>query len=37
MYGFIYGENRVLERLLDDEGFFPNLNINVEKIVFHSF
>ena len=27
MYGYLYCENRVLERLLDDVKFIPNLGL----------
>ena len=32
MYGYLYFENWGLERLLNDVGFVPNLNINAENL-----
>jgi len=37
MYGYLYSENRDLERLLDDVGNVPNLNINAENLSFLCF
>ena len=37
MYGYLYCENGGLERLPNDVGFVPNLNINVENMSFLYF
>ena len=36
MYGYLYLENRGLERLLDDVGFVPKLSFNATNFP-HSF
>ena len=35
MYGYLYYENGHLERLPNNVGFVPNLNINVENLHFY--
>ena len=34
MYGYLYCENGDLERLLDDVGYVPSLNFNIENLFF---